>query len=274
MKKILSYLAVIFGAVLASFSVACILLPNDAIDYGTAGIAILLNKISGLSLSACIPIVIAPFLVTGFIFMERKLFIKAVIGSIAYTVGISIFEGLHISISTEHFISVAFGGMLLGIGLSIILKCGGCIDGSEILASIIVNKLSEKTSKNYNMTFILLAFNGLVYALAFFIIGQNAAMLSLLVYIVATLIIDQITNKFEAIKEVMIITKDYKPIVKSIKINLNKTCTIVDSKGAIDGENKMILCFMNYFELAKLKEVMKEFDGVFYTISTIDEMVK
>lgn len=99
-------------------------------------------------------------------------------------------------------------------------------------------------------------------------------MQSLLVYIVATMIIDSITNRFEAIKEVTIITKDYKPIVDSIKTNLNKTCTLVDSKGAIDGENKMILCFMNYFELAKLKEVMKEFKGTFYTISTIDEMVK
>ena len=43
-----------FGAVLASFSVACILLPNGAIDYGTAGIAIIISKLSGFNLSACV----------------------------------------------------------------------------------------------------------------------------------------------------------------------------------------------------------------------------
>lgn len=274
MKRLMSYFAVIFGAILASFSVASILLPNDTIDYGTAGIAILLSKITNLSLSICIPIVITPFLIIGFIFMERKLFFKAVVGSIAYTVGITIFEKLNLTISTEHFLSVAFGGMLLGIGLAIILKFGGCIDGSEILASVIVNKLYAKTNKNYNMTFILIIFNIIVYALAFFIIGQNAAMLSMLVYIVATFIVDQFTNKFEAIKEVTIITTDYRPIVKSIKKNLNRTCTIIDSKGAINGDNKMVLCYMNYFELSKLKDIMKEFKGTFYTISTIDEMIK
>lgn len=274
MKRIFRYLAVIFGAILASFSVACILLPNDTIDYGTAGLAILLSKISNLSLSVCIPIVITPFLIVGFIFMEQKLFIKAVIGSIAYTLGITIFEYLHIMISTEHFLSVAFGGLLLGIGLSIILKCGGCIDGSEILASVIVKKLYDKTNKNYSMTFILLIFNGIVYTLTFFIIGQNAALLSMLVYIVATFIIDQFTNKFEAIKEVTIITKDYRPIVKNIKENLNRTCTIIDAKGAINGDNKMVLCYMNYFELNKLKDIMKDFKGTFYTVSTIDEMIK
>ena len=185
--------------------------------------------------------------------MERKLFIKAVIGSIFYTIGIAVFECLNITISTEHFVSVAFGGMLLGIGLSIILKCGGCIDGSEILASVIIKKLYNKNGKNYNMTFILLVFNIIVYTLAFFIIGQNSAMSSLLVYIIATLIIDQFTNKFEAIKEVTIITKDFKPIVDSIKQNLNRTCTLISSQGAIDGDNKMILCYMSYFDLAQLK---------------------
>lgn len=34
-KTLFSYLMIIVGAILASFSVACILLPNDAIDYGT-----------------------------------------------------------------------------------------------------------------------------------------------------------------------------------------------------------------------------------------------
>ena len=38
-KGILSYVLIIFGAIMASFAVALILLPNDAIDYGTAGAA-------------------------------------------------------------------------------------------------------------------------------------------------------------------------------------------------------------------------------------------
>ena len=58
MKKIIeflrSYLMIVAGALLASFSVACILLPNDAIDYGTAGIAILISKLTGAELSLCV----------------------------------------------------------------------------------------------------------------------------------------------------------------------------------------------------------------------------
>ena len=55
-----SYLFIAIGAVLASFSVACILLPNDAIDYGTAGIAIIISKISGFELAPCVFAVFLP----------------------------------------------------------------------------------------------------------------------------------------------------------------------------------------------------------------------
>lgn len=74
MKNVVSYLTVILGAVLASFSVASILLPNDAIDYGTAGLAIVLSKLTNINLSICIIIVILPFLITGFKFMENLYF--------------------------------------------------------------------------------------------------------------------------------------------------------------------------------------------------------
>ena len=46
-ETFLSYVVIMLGALLASFSVVCILIPNDAIDYGTAGIAILISKLNG-----------------------------------------------------------------------------------------------------------------------------------------------------------------------------------------------------------------------------------
>lgn len=64
-KELFSYLAITAGALIASFSVACILLPNDAIDYGTAGIAIIISRLTGYNLSLCVFIVFLPFLIAG-----------------------------------------------------------------------------------------------------------------------------------------------------------------------------------------------------------------
>ncbi len=271
---IVSYLAIILGAILASFSVACILLPNDAIDYGTAGIAIIISKLTGYDLSLCVLLVFLPFLVAGVFFLGKKFFVRVFVGFVVYTIGLAYFEKIPFELNTEHFLAVAFGGAILGIGLSLILRNGGCIDGSEIFANIIVNKIFNKTGKDYSISYILIGFNVVVYIAVFIFINRDSAMLSFLVYVIATAIIDHFTDHFDAIKQVTIITKDPDAIIHQIKEELNKTCTILNSSGVIAGENKTLICYVNYFELQRMKTIISQNKGTFSTVSTIEEILR
>lgn len=274
LRAIISYLAIILGAIFASFSVACILLPNDAIDYGTAGIAIIISRLTGHNLSLCVFLVFLPFLFAGIFFLGKRFFSKTLIGFAVYTVGLAYFEKIPFELNTEHFLAVAFGGAILGIGLSLILRNGGCIDGSEIFANIIVNKIYNKTGKDYSISNILIGFNVMVYIAVFFFINRDAAMLSFLVYVIATAVIDHFTDHFDTIKQVMIITKDPDAIIKEIKERLNKTCTIINSAGVIAGENKTLICYVNYFELQQIKTIISENKGTFSTVSTVEEILR
>lgn len=274
LEEIISCALISLGALMASFSVVCILIPNDAIDYGTAGIAIILSMLTKWNLSLCVAMVFLPFIIAGTVILGKKFGLKAALGSGVYTVGIAIFERIPFELNTEHFLAVVFGGAILGAGLSLILKNGGCIDGSEIFANIVVKKITDKTGKNFSMSYLLIGFNACVYAAVFVLINRNAALMSLLVYVVATSIINHFTDHFEAIKQVTIITKDPDQLVKDIKAQLNKTCTIMNSYGAIAGENKTLICYVNYFELPKMKEIIAKNKGTFSTVSTIDEIIK
>ena len=269
-----AWLGITIGALLASFSVVCILIPNDAIDYGTAGIAIITSKLSGWNLSVCVAAIFAPFLILGFLLLGKNFGLRAVWGSAVYTVGLELFEKIPFELNTEHFLAVVFGGAILGAGLSLILRGGGCIDGSEIFANIVVSKLSNKTGRSFSMTYLLIGFNACVYLAVFLLINRNAALMSLLVYVVATSVINHFTDRFEAIKQVTIITKDAEKMAQAIRDELNKTCTIMDSYGLISGSNKTLICFVNYFELPKMKEIITKNGGAFTTISTVDEIVR
>lgn len=274
LSNFMSYVLIVVGALLASFSVACILIPNDAIDYGTAGIAIIVSKLTGFNLSLCVFFIFLPFLIFGFIILGKRFGIKAALGSLVYTVGLEVFEEVSFEINTEHFLAVVFGGAILGLGLALILRHDGCIDGSEIFANIVIKKISDKTGKNFSMSYLLIGFNACVYIAAFLLINRNSALLSLLVYVIATAIIDHFTDHFEAIKQVTIITKEPDELVKAIKSELNKTCTMMDSYGAISGENKTLICYINYFELSKMKEIISRNKGTFSTVTTIDEILR
>lgn len=274
LERLISYFMIIVGALVASFSVVCILIPNDAIDYGTAGIAIIISKLSGFNLSLCVTIIFLPFWIMGTKILGKRFGLRALIGMLSYSLGLFIFENIPFELNTEHFLAVAFGGASLGAGLALILKFGGCIDGSEIFANIIISKLTKKTGKNYSMTAILLIFNACVYLAVFLLINANAALMSLLVYVVATTVIDKATDHFEAIKQVTIITKNPDKIIEEIRNSLNKTCTVMDSYGVIAGENKTLICYINYFELQKMKEIISKNKGAFSTVSTIDEILR
>ncbi len=278
MKKLneaVSYAAIIIGALLVSFSVACILLPSGAIDYGTAGIGIIIGKLTGFNLSICVFLVTLPFLIAGFVVLGFKFGLKSIVGVISYTVGLEVFENIPFELQAEHFIAVVFGGAILGAGLSLILRFGGCIDGSEIFANIFVNKLSEKTGKNFSMTGLLIAFNACVYIAAFLFINENSALLSLLVYVIATAVIDHFTDHFDAIKQLTIITQNPDTLIKAIREEFNKTCTVINSQGAIAGENKTLICYVTYFELQKMREIIKRQDTkAFITVSTVDEIMQ
>ena len=271
---IVSYLAIILGAILASFSVACILLPNDAIDYGTAGISIIISKLTDYDLSLCVLLVFLLFLVAGVFFLGKKFFARVFVGFVVYTIGLAYFEKIPFELNTEHFLAVAFGGAIFGIGLSLILRNGGCIDGSEIFANIIVNKIFNKTGKDYSISYILIGFNVVVYIAVFIFINRDSAMMSFLVYVIATAIIDHFTDHFDAIKQVTIITKDPDAIIHQIKEELNKTCTILNYSGLIAGENKTLICYVNYFELQQMKTIISQNKGTFSTVSTIEEILR
>ena len=273
-KGLLSYILIVIGALMASFSVALILLPNDAIDYGTAGVAIIISKLTGFHLSLCVLTVFLPFVIAGYVVLGRSFTVKAALGSLVYTVGLAFFEKIPFELNTEHFLAVAFGGAILGAGLSLILRNGGCIDGSEILANIVVKKLSDNTGHDYSMTPVLLLFNALVYLTVFVVIDATAALLSLLVYVVATTVIDHYTDHFEAIKQVTIITQDPDGIIRDIREKMHKTCTIMESRGAIAGENNTLICYISYFELPMMKEIISTHSGSFSTVSTIDEILR
>lgn len=262
-----------FGAILAGFSVACILLPNNAIDYGTAGIAIIISKLTNTNLAWCVALTFIPFWVLGVAYIGKSFGIKSLLGSVCYILSLDIFEAVKFELDTEHFLAVIFGGALLGLGLSLILRFGGCIDGSEILANILIKFFSKKLGLNFSMTYILLAFNACVYIAVFLLLDQNSALLSLLVYVVATSIVNNITDHFDSVKQVTIITKNTDNIIREIYEQLDKTCTIIDSNGAVDGSNKTLICYVNYFELVTMKEIVQKYNS-FSTVSTIDEILK
>lgn len=51
-------------------------------------------------------------------------------------------------------------------------------------------------------------------------------------------------------------------------------CFLVFLPFLIAGENKTLICYVNYFELQRIKTIISQNKGTFSTVSTIEEILR
>jgi hypothetical protein len=48
---------------------------------------------------------------------------------------------------------------------------------------------------------------------------------------------------------------------------------MINSRGAIAGENTTIICYVNYFELQQLTDIISASKGTFSTVSSVERIL-
>ena len=233
-KEIPSFIVLAIGATMAAAALEIFLIPNSIIDGGLTGVSIILNKIFGGSLSLFILCLNIPFLIMGYKQLGKKFLIKASFSMIIFTILLDVF-GEFEEVTDDIILAFIYGGLLLGIGVGLVIKSGGCLDGTETVA-ILVNK---KT--NFSVGQVVLFFNIFIYGSAIFVFGPDRALYSLLTYFVTFKIIDIVSEGLDQAKAVFIITDKEEEISKAIYKQLGRTVTILTGTGMVSQSEKVIL---------------------------------
>ena len=255
------------GAIIASFAIELILKPNNILDGGVVGISMIISHITKIKLGVLTFIINIPFLILGYKELGKNFLLKTSYSMLCFSIFVSIFEKYDV-ITSDKLLATAFGGVILGIGVGLVLKFGGCLDGTEILAILI----SKKTSISIGQ-FVLFCNIG-IYGVAGLLFGLESTMYSLLTYFLTSKVMDFIEEGLNKAKAVMIITEDYEAMAKAIYDNLGRTVTIINGNGLISGEKYVLYCVITRVEISELKKVIKEQDvSAFITISDVSEIL-
>jgi uncharacterized membrane-anchored protein YitT (DUF2179 family) len=165
-------------------------------------------------------------------------------------------------------LATVFGGALLGIGVGIVVKFGGCLDGTETISIL----LSKKT--NLSVGQIILFFNLFIYSIAGFVFGIDRALYSILTYFISYKLIDIIIIGFDQTKEALIITDKGEQLAKEIFEKIGRTTTTIKGEGLITGKKNIIYCILTRMEINDLKKIVRDMDETaFITISDVSEII-
>jgi uncharacterized membrane-anchored protein YitT (DUF2179 family) len=165
---------------------------------------------------------------------------------------------------------IVFGGAILGIGAGLIIRYGGCLDGTEILAIIINRK------KGFTVGQIVFFINIFIFAAYGWIFSDwHIALKSLMTYIVAFKMLDTVLVGLDEVKSIMIISSKPKELSEVIMNELGLGLTIMHGRGGFSGEARDILfIIVERLDLAEVKEIiLREDPCAFIAIEDLHEVV-
>ena len=243
-----SFLYLTFGAIIAAFSIEEFLVPNNLFDGGVTGISMILAHFIPVNLGVLIFLVNLPFVYLAYKKMGHRFVINVVYAIMLFSVMTGVFEPVR-EATDEMLLAVTYGGVLLGVGVGMVLRGGGCLDGTEIVAVILNRNLSISVGQ------IILGFNVIIFGIAGAIFDLDRGMYSLLMYFVSSKVIDIVEIGFENAKSVIIISNDGQEVVSN-------------------GEKDILYCVITRAEIYELKQILREIPGsTFTTISDVSEIV-
>lgn len=261
------YLMIIIGAVVYTFGLDVLLVPNRIIDGGVVGISLMATTLTGIPFSVFIIVFNLPFLYLGYKQIGKSFTIATLFG-IACISALSPLMHHIPPLEIDAFLASIFGGIILGIGVGIIIRNGGSLDGSEIVAVI----FDKKTS--FSVGEIVMFFNLFILGAAGFVYDWSSALYSLIAYFVAYKMIDVTITGLDESKAVMIITDKWEEVADTLNARLGRGVTILYGEGGYTKQPKRVLySVVTRLEITKLKDIVYESDeSAFITISDVHDV--
>ena len=184
-----------------------------------------------------------------------------------FSVFLEVFEPLR-NITEDYLLAVCFGGVILGLGVGLVIRFGGCLDGTETVAILLNKKFKFPVGQT------VLVFNIGIFTMAGFFFFFFRAMYSLLTYFITSKVLDIVENGTQQTKAAMIITDDAKEITDRIYRQLGRTVTIMEGEGLVSGKKAILYCVLTRLEVRELRDIINTVDSsAFIAISDVSEII-
>ena len=258
------------GALLAAIAIRVFLVPNDLIDGGVIGISLILGRLYGTGkLSWFIILLNIPFVYLAWRYIRRSFVFHMLAAIILFAIFLSLLEHRIPAFSVDALEAIVIGGAMLGAGAGMIIRNGGCTDGTEILAILINRK------KGFTVGQVVLFINIFIFAAYGWIFQDwHIALHSLMTYIVAFKMIDIVIAGLEELKSVLIMCSHPEKLSRIITHELGLGLTFIKGRGGYSGEDRDILfIIVERLDLSQLKEiVLREDPSAFIAIENLSEV--
>ena len=267
-RSISKYVFILIGTVLAATGLEFFLVPNSIIDGGIVGISIIASHLTKIPLGVFTFALNVPFVIFGYKQIGKTFAITTFFSITSFSFWVFVFHPIP-GLTNDILLAAIFGGIILGVGVGLIIRYGGSLDGTEMVAIV----LQKRTV--FSVGQIVMFFNIFILSSAGLVFGWDRAMYSLLAYFIAYKAIDIIIEGVDETKAAFIVTEKGEEIAAAINARLGRGVTILEGKGSFSQADKTVLySVISRLELSKLRNIIHDYDhNAFVTISDVYDIM-
>ncbi|MCS0788925.1 YitT family protein [Cytobacillus firmus] len=255
LKEIKQLIMITLGAVIAAAGLEFFLVPNNILDGGVIGLSIIAAELTGMTMSIFLIVLNLPFLYIGFRQIGMKFTIHTLYGVIVLSASTAYLHHFE-PVTNDLFLATVIGAVILGTGVGLVIRTGGALDGSEIIAILVSKKRPVSVGQ-----FIMIV-NVFIFILAAFLVfSWETAMYSIITYYIAYKMIDIVVEGMEELKSVTIISDMPEEISAELMKQLGRGMTYIQGQGVFTGEpKKIIYTIVTRIELSTLRSIVEDID--------------
>lgn len=258
------YLTITAASAVYAVAVSLFLDPNSLAPGGVTGIAIIMNRITGLETGTWIFAINIPILVLGMWKFGWRFILSTLYCTMAMS-GMTNFLASVEPLTRDPLLAALVGGSLMAVSLGMVFKAGATSGGTDIIIKLLRLRLPHLRT---GMLF-LLTDAVIVTASAFVFKDIDTALYAGLVVFVNSVLLDIVLYGRDGAKMFFIISDCHGAIVKRLLEELDISATYISGRGAYSGTDKnVIFCVVKKHLSPKLEEIVKQEDPKAFTIIT------
>lgn len=253
----------LLGSAIYSVAVTVFISANEISPGGLTGIAELIRYSTGIPAGITLMALNLPILILGLIKFGGVFIIKTFIATAFVSFTLTLSELVVPAAQVDRILASVFGGVLMGLGLSLVMHHGATTGGVDIVA-----KLVNRRVPHFTVGKLILMFDGLVILLATVVYRNvESALYSVVSLYVSSRLMDTVLYGADKGKIIYIISSAPDSIIKAINSTLRRGVTVLQASGGYTGQPyRMLMCTVRRHEVSEVYRIIKECDSKAFTV--------
>lgn len=265
-----NWASILFGNALYSLAVALFLEPSGLITGGATGIALAIERLTGLPVSGLLLFINLAMLVWGWAVLGRAFALNTLASSVLSPAFLGLFEGLLAGrvLTEDIFLCTVFSGLGIGVALGLVIRSGASTGGLDI-PPLVLNKWFKLPVSATMLTFDIAV---LLMQAVFSPVQQ--VLYGVVMVLIHTIVMDKMLMLGASRTEVKIVSSQSDAICAAILAQLDRGVTILHGEGGYTREpSAVLLSIVSNRELPRLEKLAHSIDPTcFLIVSHVTEV--